>query len=291
MKKISWWKKWAGGAACWLAFGGAATAADGGLRFGVFPSLSPRVLVETYQPLAIAVGESVREPVSLETALDFTAFHQRTLSGDYDLVLTAPHLAWLAWKEGGYRPLLTYVTPVKGIVIVRADSAIQQISDLRGKTIAMPDPLAIVGIRMEQMLEKKAGLRKDRDFRVVVTGSHTNAAAYVKEGQADAAVVGIQAFHQLPEELKRNTRAIAETPPIPGQVFLAHRRLSVARAQAIARSIETFTRSEAGKAFVEKGKFGGVRPLKKSEMKGMEGDARMLKLRLQIQSPAGDKTR
>lgn len=290
MKKISWWKKWAG-AACWLVYCGAATAAESELRFGVFPSLSPRVLVETYQPLTIAVGESIREPVNLETAPDFMAFHQRTLNGDYDLVLTAPHLAWLAWKEGGYRPLLTYVTPVKGIVIVRADSAIQRISDLRGKTLAMPDPLAIVGIRMEQILEKKAGLRKNRDFKVAVTGSHTNAAAYVKEGQADAAVVGIQAFHQLPEEMKRGMRTIAETSPMPGQVFLANGRLSEARAQAVARSIEAFTRSEAGKVFIEKGKFGGVRHLKKNEMKEMEAEARILKLRLHAQSPAGDKAR
>lgn len=290
MKKISWWRKWAGGLACWLAFSGMAMAADDGLGFGVFPSLSPRILVETYQPLAMALGESIGEPVYLETAPDFMSFHQRTLSGDYDLVLTAPHLAWLAWREGGYQPLLVYATPVKGVLIVRADSPLRRISDLRGKTIAMPDPLAIVGIRMEQILEK-AGLRKDRDFKAIVSGSHTNAAVYVKEGQADAAVVGIQAFHQLPEELKRSVRAIAETPPIPGQVFLAHGQLDKARARAIAQSIETFTHSEAGKIFIQKGNFAGVRPLKKNEMKEMEGDARILKLRLQSQSLAGDKVR
>ncbi len=289
MKKILPCLKWAGGAACWLALSIAA-AADGGLRFGVFPSLSPRILAETYQPLASALGESVGKPVGLETAPDFIAFHQRTLAGEYDLVLTAPHLAWLAWKEDGYQPLLTYLTPVKGVLIVRADSSLRRISDLRGKTVAMPDPLAIVGIRMERILEK-AGLRKDRDFRATLAGSHTNAAVHVREGQADAAVMGIQAFQQLPQELKGGMRIIVETPPMPGQVFLVHGRLGKAGARAIRQAIENFARSEAGRAFLQKGDFGGVRPLKPNELSAVRGDAGKIEGRLGAQTPGGGDVR
>ncbi len=290
MKTFLPWLKWAAGAACWLALAATTAAAGSGLRFGVFPSLSPRILVETYQPLAVALEASLGEPVGLETAPDFLAFHRRTVDGEYDLVLTAPHLAWLAWKEDGYLPILRYATPVRGVMIVRADSPYRQMSDLRGKIVAMPDLLAIVGIRMERMLEG-AGLRKGRDFKTVNAGSHTNAAVHVREGQADAAVIGIQAFQQLPRELKKGMRIIAETPPMPGQVFLVHGRLGKARARAIAQAIETFTHGEAGKAFLQKGDFGGVIPLEKNELDRVKGDARKLTGQLRMQAPGGSGAR
>lgn len=284
--KITRWLKWLAGTAFWLTLPAAALAAEPELRFGVFPQLSARIMVETYQPLANELGNSIKQPVSLESAPDFVIFHKRTLDGEYDLVLTAPHLAWLAWKEGGYRPILTYLEPARGVVIVRADSPYRQLPDLRGKTLALPDPLAVVNIRMEKILEK-AGLRLGHELAVVETGSHTNAATHVSQGQADAAVVGVLAFLRLPKETRDKLRVIAESPAMPSHVYLVHPRAGSAKERAIAQAITQFTRSGAGQAFLQKGGFGGVRPLKKNELKQVEGDAGELKRRLQAQAQAG----
>lgn len=285
MKIPAWAKRLLAVAALWLAWP-AVVVADDELRFGVFPSLAARVIVEGYQPLANGLADSIRQPVNLESAPDFTTFHKRTMAGEYDLVLTAPHLAWLAWKEGGYRPLLSYTEPVRGLLIVRADSPYRQLADLRGKTVAMPDPLAIVFIRMKKILQKE-GLLLGRELTAIETGSHTNAATHVNERQADAAVLGMQAFQRLPQELRDNMWVIAETPAMPGQVFLVHTRITPARQQAIRRAIEQFTRTEAGREFLRKGGFGGVRTLKKNELKQVEGDAMDLKQRLQAQARPG----
>lgn len=269
----------------WL---GAAMAADTGFNFGVFPNLSARVMVETYQPLANDLGKSIKQSVNLTSAVDFVTFNQRTMDAEYDLVLTAPHLAWLAWREGGYKPLLTYVEPAKGFLIVRANSAYQKMTDLRGKTIAMPDPLAVVNIRMEKILEQ-AGLLLGRDLTRVEAGSHTNAATHVNQGQADAAVVGVLAFLRLPKDVRDNLRVIAETQAMTSHVFLVRPHTSAAREQAIKQAIEQFTQSEAGQNFLQKGGFGGVRSLKKNELNTMEDDAKVLKLRFLTQ-PGVDGT-
>lgn len=281
--KVTKWLKWMAGMGLCLSWLGVATAADAEFNFGVFPQLSIRVMVETYQPLANDLGKAIKQPVNLTSAADFVTFHTRTRNREYDLVLTAPHLAWLAWKEGGYRPMLTYLEPARGILIVRADSPYQQIADLRGKTIALPDPLAVVNIRMEKMLEK-AGLLLGRDLTKIEAGSHTNAATHVNQGQADAAVVGVLAYLRLPKEVRDNLRVIAETPAMPSHVYLVHPRTTPARERAIAQAIEQFTRSEAGQTFLQKGGFGGVRALKKNELKQVEGDARELKRRFEAQT-------
>lgn len=272
-------------AALLLSLPATVSAASNTLSFGVFPQLSTRAMVETYQPLAGYLSESIGHPVSLESAKDFYTFHTRTVAGEYDLVLTAPHLAWLAWKEGGYRPVLVYKEPAKGFIVVRVDSAYRQLGDLHGKTIAIPDPYAVVNIRLAKTLAKN-GLNLGQQLSVAEVGSHTNAATYVSEKQADAAVVGVFPFLQLPKEVKDNLRIIASTPDLPSHVFLVHPRTTALREQEIRLGIEKFMLGEPGSVFLKKTGFGGVRVLKKDELKQVEGDAQELKRRFQIQENA-----
>lgn len=284
MKTGAWLKRLAL-AACWLMLPHAAPAAE--FSFGVFPNFSARVLVETYQPLGNYLGGALGQPVHLESAPDFFTFHERTLAGDYDLVLTAPHMAWLAWKEGGYKPILIYKEPVRGFVVVRTDSPYEDLPDLRGKRIAIPDPNAVVNIRMEKILAQ-AGLGLGRELTVTEAGSHTNAATYVDERQADAAIVGYFPFKRLPQTMQDKLRVLAETPALPGLVFLVRPRTPAAREQAIRQAIEKFMLGEEGQAFLRKTGAGGVRPLNKNELMQVESDAQVFKRRFQAQAhPAG----
>jgi phosphonate transport system substrate-binding protein len=265
----------------------AALAGSGEFNFGVFPQLSARVLAETFQPMADYLGNALKQPVILESAPDFFTFHARTLNREYDLVFTAPHMAWLAWKEGGYKPILTYAEPAQGYVVVRVDSPYRQLQDLRGKTIAIPDPNAVINIRIEKIMAK-AGLDMGRELKVIEVGSHTNAATHVNEKRADAAIVGRFPFLRLPKEVRGNLRIIAETPALPSLTFLVHPRATPAREQAIRQVIESFMQSEAGKTFLQKTGSGGVRPLKKNELQQVENDAQEFNQRFQAQThPAG----
>lgn len=274
-------------AACLLHLQQAVFAAPG-FSFGVFPQLSTRTMVETYQPLADHLSSSLRQPVNLESAKDFYTFHKRTIEGEYDLVLTAPHLAWLAWKEGGYRPLLIYKEPAKGFVVVRADSSYQQLNDLGGKTIAIPDPNAVVNIRLAKILAN-SGLALGSELTVKEVGSHTNAAAHVSTRQTDAAVVGVFPYLRLPREERQLLRILASTPELPSHVFLVHARTNPQRERELRQGVEKFMRSEAGSAFLEKTGFGGVRVLERDELKKVEGDALELKRRFQAQTEADGK--
>lgn len=282
-KSLRWFGATA--AALLLAAANAGVVQAAGLSFGVFPQLSVRVLVETYQPLAAHLSESLKQPVNLESAADFTIFHMRTVGGEYDLVLTAPHLAW---KEGNYRPILIFEEPAKGYVVVRADSTYRQLKDLRGGSIATPDPNAIIKIRLDRDLAK-TGLVSGRDIKMTSVGSHTNAATYVVEKQADAALVGIFPFLRLPKDVRDGLRIIAETDDLPSHVFLVHPRTSPESERAISQAIESFMLGENGKAFLKKMGFGGVRPLKKNELKQVEGDALELKRRIQVQESSSGK--
>lgn len=243
------------------------------LRFGIFPNLSTRVNMETYRPVADAISKAVGMPVELQTAPDFRTFYERTQGGEYDVLLTAPHLAWLAWTEAGYKPMLAYDNQVTGIIVTRTDSGIDSLPQLKGKLIAKADPLAIVVLRMDKALEK-TGLRAGRDYTETEAGSHNNAALLAYQGRVDAAILGGLPFRKLAPEVQSHLQIIAESPPMASQAFLAGPNVDSFLQQKIDAAIERFMQSPGGRAFLEQGGFGGMHRLMRNELSQVDAEAR-----------------
>ncbi|MFN3715743.1 MAG: PhnD/SsuA/transferrin family substrate-binding protein, partial [Thiobacillus sp.] len=148
------------------------------LSFGVFPNLSARQVIEIYQPLAKTLEKHLGREIVVYSARDFRTFAQRTAKGEYDILLTAPHLAWLARQDAGYRPLLKYATPTHGLLVVRKDSDLRQPQALRGKTLARADALAVT-VQAVQTELAAHGLRAGVDYHLRDAGTHNNAVMQV----------------------------------------------------------------------------------------------------------------
>jgi phosphonate transport system substrate-binding protein len=92
-------------------------AATPAFEIGLLPNISARVLLAQYQPLRDFLSRELKRPVQLSTAPDWATFHQRTVALEYDLVITAAHLARLAQLERGHLPLVSYTPDIKGLVV------------------------------------------------------------------------------------------------------------------------------------------------------------------------------
>jgi phosphonate transport system substrate-binding protein len=235
---------------------GAGTA----LRFGLFPNLSPRVLLEVNQPMATYLSHRLGRAVYLETAPDFASFARRTRERRYDLLLTAPHLAYLANAETGYRPLFAYASSAQGMLVVPKNSSYRSIKDLRGTRLAFADPLAVVTMMMEKDLAR-AGLQEGRDYQRINAGSHNNAALLAVQGKADGAIIGVLSFQNMSEDIKQSLRPLAYTQPILGLVYLASPNLTQAEIKAVKTAIADFITTAEGRAFLNKGNVGGLVPV------------------------------
>jgi phosphonate transport system substrate-binding protein len=233
-----------------------AFSADKPLAFGVFPHLTARQTVETYRPLADTLEKHLRRQVVIYTARDFKTFIERTRQGEYDILLTAPHLAWLARQDAGYRPLLKYVQPVRGLLVVKSGSPLDSLDTLRGRTVATADPLAVVALALHAELAAH-GLRRNIDYQTTNAGTHLNAAMQVINGRTDAAMVGLHPYNLMPPELRRQVHVLAETPPLSSLMYLSHPRLGDAEAQAVRQALREFAASPAGQAFMQRGGYGG----------------------------------
>jgi len=95
-----------------------------------------------------------------------------------------------------------YGSPVyNGQIFVRADSGINDISELAGKTFCRPDPLSTSGWIIPSIELKAAGIDPDTDLaQVVDSGSHDAAVAAVYNGDCDAGASYVDARTTIEED-------------------------------------------------------------------------------------------
>jgi phosphonate transport system substrate-binding protein len=235
------------------------------LVMGIFPNTTPKQIVETYRPLANALEKTLHRHVEIYSAPNFKSFVDRTRQGQYDLLLTAPHFAWLARQDAGYQPLLKYTVPVRGMLVVKTGTNYHDLISLRGHSIAIADPLAVIVLALQDEMEQ-AGLKQGVDYKTITSGTHINAALQVVNGRADAAMVGQNAVTLFPAELRQQLHTLLETPPLSSLTYLTHPRLREAEVQKIRRTLLKFAASPEGMAFFNKSGFGGFSPLNSNEL-------------------------
>jgi phosphonate transport system substrate-binding protein len=88
-----------------------------------------------------------------------------------------------------------------GQIIVRADSGLNAITDLAGKTFCRPDPLSTSGWIIPSLTLMAAGINPETDLAEIVdSGSHDAVAAAVYNGDCDAGATYIDARTRIEED-------------------------------------------------------------------------------------------
>lgn len=254
--------------------------ANGTLEIGIFPYLNTRTLLTTYQPLQQYLQNRLQRPVLFITAPNMRTFVERTQRGEYRFVLTAPHFARLAQQEAGYVPMLRTKRDLQGALIVDKDSPLQHVSELRGKTIATPDSIAIISMLGAQLL-RASGLQPGENVVLRAMPSHDTALLSLQKGNGvAAAMVSVIALQQMPQELKSSVRTLATSNEVPPIMYLAHPKALRREVADMTRLLLEFAENtlEGRKFMIDTGHL-GLRPPTAGEMKSLDpyvGDLKTL---------------
>lgn len=252
-----------------LPYQGAALAETKPVRIGVLPTLSARLLLKNYEYVRLYLARELRQPVELGTGTSFTDFHRQVMADEYDVILTAAHLARLAQREKGWIQLATYKNPNRPILLVAKNSTVHSVEDLRGKTVTSVDPLALNGMYGRQWLSEK-GLKSGRDYQYVDSPSFTSAAHAVAQQQAALAIVSPSSYKQLPESLKSDTRIFLSLPELPAVMWLVHPKSGVDSVR-LKHLLLAFTADVAeGKEFYQATGYEGMREVLPEQMPALD---------------------
>lgn len=197
----------------WTSFAWAQTPAV--LRMGVFPYLSPSQLIEQQEPLRRFIEATLGRPVVLSSAPDFPSFVKRTQQGEYDLVVTAPHMARLAQKRDGWQVVAMSGQQTATTIVVRKESPLARLEDLRGKRLAVGSRHSVTYLLAEEALGKKR-LKLGRDVLVQETASFSNVLQSVLVGEVEAGATPTLLWDNwvlANEEQRTQLREIYRAPP------------------------------------------------------------------------------
>lgn len=252
-----------------LKLGGATQAAPGTkpLVLGIVPNLSPRSLLTVYQPLRTKLEVFLSRPVNLFTAPDFFHFYNRTLAGEYDVALMPAHLGRLAQLEGGLVPLVKFLPGQFGFIVVRKGGKVERAADLRGKRIALVDPIALVTLRGEDWLKTENVAIQPRTQAVRHYVYHNAAVEAVINDQADAAIVSSGPFNTMPQELRDKVRILENIGEMPANFFMGHPRLQEEGIAEVRRVLLDFGRQPGELAsFFQRYRYNNIVPLEAAEL-------------------------
>ena len=262
------------------------------LELGVAPFLPARTLVQNYQPMRAYLEQHLKQPVLFVMAPDYKTFYERTQRREYPVIITVANAAYLAYAESGYVPMLRPVIDTRPVLVVPKNSNLTRMQNLRGKTVALPDPLAIIAMQGVQML-RETGLNPGNDITLRHLPDHSTAVNHVIAGETAAAIVSDRALLQMPAATQEGVRVIQawEKGAAPGVVYLANPALPPQRVAQLTQAILKFVReTPEGREFIMKLGYGGLVPATKQDLEPLASYGELLKEKV-VRSNEKEKTR
>jgi phosphate/phosphite/phosphonate ABC transporter binding protein len=155
------------------------------IRLGVLPRLSAAELQAMYGPLAAHLGQRLGRKVTVVVPKNFAAFEDALKKGEYELAFANPFVYVTARKDLDLTPLALAAERkggerFRGVFIVRKDSGLQTLADLKGKPVIFVDEDSLAGYLAQALALKKAGIDPiDGVVRLPFGNKHDNVAMAV----------------------------------------------------------------------------------------------------------------
>lgn len=259
------------GLGLFMAASGAAFAQPA-FTVGVLPNVSARVILANYQPVRAYFERELKGSVEIATAPDFRGFHERTMKGEYDLIVTAANLGRVAQLDAKWEPVAAYDPPIPALLVSAADKKDVTVAQLRGKTLALANPQSLVALRGFQWLQEQ-GLQNGRDYKTTQAQNDDSLGAMIRSGEAPFAIMSMGEFRVIGEPI-RNTLAIArEFAQVPGFWVLLNPRLSADERRQLKALVLRLPQTEEGAAFFKLSGFKNIRDLSPAEQAALDAFA------------------
>jgi len=217
---------------------------------GIVPQFEQRKIFRIWQPIVDEIERKTGIQLKIKGSPKIPAFEKNFLDGEFDFAYMNPYHITVANKTRGYIPLIRDGNQtLRGIVIVRKDSPITDISQLRSKTLAFPAPNAL-GASLLIRAELSEVFDIEIDTRYVQT--HSSVYLHVLKDLVDAGGGVIGTLNSQRPAIRDNLRIIYKTREIPPHPIAAHPRVPEAHRKLISDAIIEITQTPLGKALFAK---------------------------------------
>lgn len=197
------------------------------LILAVHPYLPHEEIVSRFTPLADYISHAIGRPVEVRVGRDYSEHIDAIGTGIVDVAYMGPapyvqlvakygKVPLLAQQEVNGQPFLI------GEIIVRQDSPLRTLADLKDKRFAFGDPNSTMGTIVPERMLVQAGVPLTSLSSYKFLTGHDNVALAVLAGDYDAGAVKEEVFQSF---APKGLRALAQSPLVADHVFVASNKL------------------------------------------------------------------
>ncbi|MDH4164334.1 MAG: phosphate/phosphite/phosphonate ABC transporter substrate-binding protein [Nitrospirota bacterium] len=210
------------------------------IKLGLLPRLSAMEMTAMFTPLAEYLSKETGEKVSLIVPKDFDAFKALVSSGHVDMGFANPLIYVQLKKDDPSLDPLGLAseksgTKFRGIIIIRKDSGIEKVQDLKGKKIIFVEQDSAAGHIFQMLTLSKAGLDVKNDFtKLPFAKKHSNVAMAVFNKAADAGGIREDDLEKMKDVVDlAQIKVVAYTDYYPNWPLFSTKKMSKASADKV----------------------------------------------------------
>ena len=193
------------------------------LLLGVHPYLSYGELQNRFQPLAHYLARSLGVTLKVKVGRDYAEHVDEVGHDRIDIAYLGPIPYVHMVEKHGSKPLLARLerngkAVLVGHIVVRDNSPLQHVTELRGKAFAFGDPESTMSTVVPQAVLAAAGISLGDLSHYANYRGHSNVALAVLSGQMDAGAIKSEVYEDFSE---RGLRSLARMPEVSEHLFVA----------------------------------------------------------------------
>lgn len=216
--------------------------------FDVVPQLTAAKIYTTWSPLLQRVGQEAGLCFELRVSPTIPEFEQKLLKGEPEFVFLNPYHAVLAYQKKKYQPLLADSEDLlTGILVVRADSPIKSLDELKGKNVTFPAPNSFAA----SLLIRAELAKKKIDINPVFVKTHSNVYRSVIGKDAVAGGGVNNTLDNEAPEVRQQLRVLFETTAYTPHPIVTHPSVPAAVRERFLKAMLKLTHDDEGRKLLD----------------------------------------
>ncbi len=224
---------------------------------GVHPLHNPKRLGEVYGPLVDHLNARLPQAhFRLEASRNYEEFERKLYGRRFDFALSDPY-ATVRALNFGYHVFgkMGDDRTLRGVILVRRDSGIRAVTDLKGRKVSFPAPTALAGAMMPQYYLHTHGIDVNRDIESMYVGSQESSIMNVLRGHVAAGATSTLPWQSFRRENPRLAAQLAvqwQTESLPNNGWVVRNDVPPILAEKVSKVLVGLNRTAEGRALLRR---------------------------------------
>jgi phosphonate transport system substrate-binding protein len=205
------------------------------LKMGLIPADDAEEMLRNYEPLKKYLSEKLNIPVEIQVTSDYTAAIEAMRAKHIDMAWFGPFSYVIAANIAGAEAIVNGVrrsdgkSDYRSVIIAGADTGIESLEDLKGKSFAFVDPASTSGNLIPRKMLIENGIDPEKDFsKMYYAGTHNAVEYAIANGKVDAGAGSDNSYARMIDAGEidpEKNKIIFTSEPIPGSPIVIRKDL------------------------------------------------------------------